>query len=337
LTYCDQFPIPDVSQHSLIFPTFCFPVDGPHSKLMAFILGSILPFEKGSKMYFKSKREKVTLKKETSVTRPLLKQMMSPPKRPAKIILSKKTSKIATAKTTPVRRPLLSISHQTIEKLCLTTDNEEIKVHSQHFANRILAIFYPCNCFQDIFFDVCSDLLKTFVLLSHLGMSKLRQMHKDFKHLDLETKKQLNFALSTMIGTLLFYIMFECVHFMIHLHITLLFRSPKPSLTFALSYALSYLTSVIWQHMLNRWLVFPAANDDFCESLLQTYVVYGCSLIGTSIIGSAIISITNISPEIVLFITLPLAGLSNYFLLKALFERTSTASLQNSQEELIII
>merc|ERR1719229_145761 len=99
-----------------------------------------------------------------------------------------------------------------------------------------------------------------------------------------------------------------------------------PSYTFGIAYSLSYLISVLYQHALNRYLVFTP-SDTFCESLLQTYVVYGVSLVGTSIIGSVIMSLTKCRAELILIITLPLSGLSNYLLLSTLnTSGTSTLS-----------
>eukprot|EP00484_Ammonia_sp_Unknown_P011128 CAMPEP_0197073222 /NCGR_PEP_ID=MMETSP1384-20130603/210496_1 /TAXON_ID=29189 /ORGANISM="Ammonia sp." /LENGTH=509 /DNA_ID=CAMNT_0042512055 /DNA_START=199 /DNA_END=1728 /DNA_ORIENTATION=- len=57
-------------------------------------------------------------------------------------------------------------------------------------------------------------------------------------------------------------------------------------------------------------------NDNFCPSLIRTYIVYGFSLCCTGIIGSVLQSYTGIADEFVFFLTLPTSGCINYYLLR---------------------
>jgi len=216
------------------------------------------------------------------------------------------------------RRPLLGLNLKHIEKVCL--DPDEKKIH--HKPRR--KILKPVTILVEFLLDL---------------LVKLRQTYKDFKHLDPDVQQQILFSISTLLGTVVFYFIFECVHFFIKLQIFIFPRISAPSYAFGIAYGLSYLISVVYQHALNRYLVFTP-TDTFCESLLQTYVVYGVSLVGTSIIGSVIISLTGIQPELVLTITLPLSGLSNYLLL-SMINTTGSSTLSSrrtdTDDELIII
>jgi len=232
--------------------------------------------------------------------------------------------KTKSTKKTPARRPLLGLQFRPIDRITLDPDSDEKKLHPKPGIGKIIQLF------SESIFDLLVDLF-----------FKIKVFYKDFKHLDPEVQQQILFSLSTLIGTVVFYIIFECVHFFIKLQV---FMFPRliaaPSYTFGIAYSLSYLISVLYQHALNRYLVFTP-SDTFCESLLQTYVVYGISLVGTSIIGSVIMSITGMTPELVLTITLPLSGLSNYVLLSALNKTGSSGPASRRQQpyedDLIII
>jgi len=222
------------------------------------------------------------------------------------------------------RKPTISLRQ--IEKVCFL--EPEVKIHP-HPRRSILLPVKAAQSFCDAFVEFLLDLLV-----------KIRQTYKDFKHLDPDVQQQILFSISTLIGTVVFYFIFECVHFFIKLQIFIFPRISAPSYTFGIAYSLSYLISVVYQHALNRYLVFTP-EDSFCESLLQTYVVYGVSLVGTSIVGSVIMSMTGIKPELVLTITLPLSGLSNYLLLSTLNTNAGSSTLSSrrieTDDELIII
>jgi len=236
----------------------------------------------------------------------------------ATFFMATKPSKVKTS----ARRPLLGLNLKHIEKVCLDPDEKKIHPHPRR------KILKPVTSFCDALVEFLLDLLV-----------KLRQTYKDFKHLDPDVQQQILFSISTLLGTVVFYFIFECVHFFIKLQIFIFPRISAPSYAFGIAYGLSYLISVVYQHALNRYLVFTP-TDTFCESLLQTYVVYGVSLVGTSIIGSVIMSMTGIKPELVLTITLPLSGLSNYLLLSML-NTTGSSTLSSrrtdTDDELIII
>lgn len=241
----------------------------------------------------------------------------------ATFFMTTKPSKIKSAARKPV------INFRQIEKVCFI-DPDETKIHPRgnYRGRNILLPVKAARSYCDAFVEFLLDLLV-----------KLRQTYKDFKHLDPDVQQQILFSISTLLGTVVFYFIFECVHFFIKLQIFIFPRISAPSYTFGIAYSLSYLISVVYQHALNRYLVFTP-HDTFCESLLQTYVVYGVSLVGTSIIGSVIMSMTGIKPELVLTITLPLSGLSNYLLLSTLNTTGSSTLLSrrtDTDDELIII
>ena len=140
----------------------------------------------------------------------------------------------------------------------------------------------------------------------------------------LEVKEKYFFVASTVCSTVLFYILFLCLDFMIRHWFALPLFIVRYS--FSISYCISYLTSVIWQHFFNQYFVFTMAisappSDAFCDSLLRTYVVYGTSLLITGIIGSVLQVYAGLADEFVLVLTLPMSGVMNYYLLRCCHHR----------------
>ena len=155
-----------------------------------------------------------------------------------------------------------------------------------------------------------------------LSCKKFQKWQKDIQEAPIEIKEKYFFVISTIISTILFYILFLCLDFMIKHWFALPHFITEYS--FSISYCISYLTSVIWQHFLNQYFVFALKttsitnndNDNFCDSLIRTYLVYGTSLFITGIIGSILQIYAGMTDEFVLILTLPISGFINYYLLR---------------------
>jgi len=130
------------------------------------------------------------------------------------------------------RKPTISLRQ--IEKVCFL--EPEVKIHPHPRLNILLPV-KAARSFCDAFVEFLLDLLV-----------KIRQTYKDFKHLDPDVQQQILFSISTLIGTVVFYFIFECVHFFIKLQIFIFPRISAPSYTFGIAYSLSYLISVVYQH-----------------------------------------------------------------------------------------
>ena len=85
-----------------------------------------------------------------------------------------------------------------------------------------------------------------------------------------------------------------------------------------LSYAGAYLISIVWQHGLNRYFVFPTAP--YCTSLLHTYLIYSFSFALMTVCGTFAITAYHVPPRLVTVMTLPVSGLFNYYLLRYCLE-----------------
>eukprot|EP00485_Elphidium_margaritaceum_P024751 CAMPEP_0202714736 /NCGR_PEP_ID=MMETSP1385-20130828/79104_1 /ASSEMBLY_ACC=CAM_ASM_000861 /TAXON_ID=933848 /ORGANISM="Elphidium margaritaceum" /LENGTH=325 /DNA_ID=CAMNT_0049375657 /DNA_START=623 /DNA_END=1600 /DNA_ORIENTATION=+ len=175
---------------------------------------------------------------------------------------------------------------------------------------------------------------------------KLQKWQKDVQEAPIETKEKYFFVASTLVSTLLFYLLFVCLDFMIKHWFAL--PQAITEFSFSISYCIAYLSSVIWQHFFNQYFVFAlkvstatstdvlpidAVNgNDFCDSLLRTYLVYGCSLLCTGVIGTALQARFGIADEFVFFITLPMSGVMNYYLLRYCHSRQSSSHGQNYRD-----
>jgi len=126
------------------------------------------------------------------------------------------------------------------------------------------------------------------------------------------------FVFSSLVGTAILYSMFQMQYAI--LTSQHFFDGPlSSSKAFALSYYVSYLFSILWQHVLNRWLVFENSEDSFLDSLLSTYLVYGVTMLLTSILSMILITTLEWTPTTVFWFTLPVNGIANYYLLQRCF------------------
>jgi len=162
-----------------------------------------------------------------------------------------------------------------------------------------------------------------------LHLTLLRKEVKQFRERNRDTRcyscwlafgcrQKCAFIFSSLVGTAILYSMFQ-MQFAI-LTSQHLFEGPlSNSKAFALSYYVSYLFSILWQHVLNRWLVFENSEDGFLDSLLSTYLVYGVTMLLTSILSMILITALEWTPNTVFWFTLPVNGIANYYLLQRCF------------------
>lgn len=164
--------------------------------------------------------------------------------------------------------------------------------------------------------------LKWQEILEGLAKSKLGQLWRKFSKASnkffTEYHEKILFLLSTFLGTILFFIVFEL------LYVVNSYNLENSDNAFTLSYTGAYFISVIWQHALNRYLVFKEMekNVPYCFSLMQAYVIYSCSLISVSLLGLILFRfITN--HHIVACITLPASGIFNYYSFNYCFKHSN--------------
>ena len=131
-----------------------------------------------------------------------------------------------------------------------------------------------------------------------------------YKELPSSTREKALFLLSSTLGTVLFFFLFES--FMIVLTTDL----DVVEGAFTLSYLLAYVISIAWQHALHRLLVF--SHQPYCLSLLHTYASYSFSLLCFAALGALLIQAMRWPPRLVAAITLPCSAVANYYLLTRL-------------------
>jgi len=173
----------------------------------------------------------------------------------------------------------------------------------------------------------------TTVVTSYSSASKhltlLRKEVKQFRERNRDTRcyscwmafgcrQKCAFIFSSLVGTAILYSMFQ-MQFAILTSQHFLKGPMSNSKAFALSYYISYLFSILWQHVLNRWLVFENLEDTFLDSLLSTYLVYGVTMLLTSILSMILMTALEWTPTTVFWLTLPVNGVANYYLLQRCF------------------
>lgn len=160
---------------------------------------------------------------------------------------------------------------------------------------------------------------KTWVMYcnSLLGpVHKQRQvLTSHYRELSSHTRERILFLVSTLVGTALFLALFE------FLYIITLYHLEQVDAAFVLSYTGAYLVSIVWQHALNRYLVFPSGS--YCVSLLHTYLIYSLSYAVVATLGTLLLKMTTIHPRTVTALTLPLSGAINYYFLSTCLETSN--------------
>jgi len=170
------------------------------------------------------------------------------------------------------------------------------------------------------------------VVASYSSASKhltiMRKEVKQFRDLDADTRQKLSFLFSSLIGTGILCTLFNLLTAMLTSG-RFFVRPLSPSKSFAISYYIAYLFSVFWQHILNRWFVFESGEESFLDSLFSTYVVYGFSMLLSSLVSMTLISLVKVDPNSAFWLTLPINGVSNFYLLRR-FSGESQQSQINS-------
>eukprot|EP01125_Pyxidicula_operculata_P012366 TRINITY_DN4060_c0_g1_i15.p1 TRINITY_DN4060_c0_g1~~TRINITY_DN4060_c0_g1_i15.p1 ORF type:complete len:134 (-),score=20.91 TRINITY_DN4060_c0_g1_i15:45-446(-) len=112
------------------------------------------------------------------------------------------------------------------------------------------------------------------------------------------------FNISGLIGTALFYVLYEIV-------IQLL---PFENYKVTVAWSLSYLISIIWQHKLHRVLVF---GDDapYWSSLVMTYISYSFSILLSNVI-MFVMEMLGVNYKIAWGVNIVATGLLNYYSMK---------------------
>ena len=130
---------------------------------------------------------------------------------------------------------------------------------------------------------------------------------RHYKELSSASRLQFLFLCSSLAGTVLFFVLFECLHRINS------YNLERAETAFTLSYIGAYLVSIVWQHALNRYFLF--SNTPYCSSLLHTYLVYSVSLLTMALAGNAIVRIFRLPARVVALITVLGSGFLNYHLL----------------------
>jgi len=146
-----------------------------------------------------------------------------------------------------------------------------------------------------------------------------------WKDLPLGVREKVLFAVSSILGSGFFFLLFESFFRLLSYNLDL-----DPGTTFTVSYTVAYLVSILYQHMLNRLLVFQTAP--YCSSLCHTYAVYSISLVLLTALGAALISALHAPPRVVACVTLPVSGFANFYLLRACLEPTVDVGNPTAQQ-----
>lgn len=187
---------------------------------------------------------------------------------------------------------------------------------------------------QDNFVTPLSPSINTVVASYSTAFKQLSVIKKELKwarDLDPDTRQKLSFLFSSFIGTGILCSMFKLLTVLLTSN-RFFVRPLSPSKAFAVSYYISYLFSVLLQHMLNRWIVFESNEESFLDSLFSTYVVYGFSMLLTSVISMGLITLGKMNSSSAFWLTLPINGVSNFYLLR----RCRSVGNQHSQINSVI-
>ncbi|KAG2392889.1 hypothetical protein C9374_009466 [Naegleria lovaniensis] len=125
-----------------------------------------------------------------------------------------------------------------------------------------------------------------------------------------ETRRILLFQLSSLIGTLIFFVIYEILFLTIFEKSTF-DDSVKSSLCWLLSYALS-----IWsQYELHCRIVFGKRTNssEYWQTLSRTYIIYGISMFASTVLNYLLVAQLALDHNLVWFVTLIAVGVLNYF------------------------
>ncbi len=122
------------------------------------------------------------------------------------------------------------------------------------------------------------------------------------------------FLLSGSIGTVLFYGVYEGLHYVLQTLVGTL----GASMLVSLAWAISYLLSIVWQHALHRLLVF-GSRGNYVKSLVATYIAYSLSLVLSSLL-SYLLSAVGMPYQLVWLLSLGATGVFNFFAVRDAFK-----------------
>lgn len=169
------------------------------------------------------------------------------------------------------------------------------------------------SCNQKVtskYLDMKKHFVAYYQLVQNFSLKQKQLGISRYRELSSHSRERILFFLSTIVGTALFFILFECLYAVIAYNLELASRNET---AFVLSYTGAYVVSIVWQHALNRYLVFPAGS--YCVSLVHTYLIYSFSYAVVASLGTLILKNSTIHPRSVTFITLPFSGVINYYFL----------------------
>jgi len=252
---------------------------------------------------------------------------------------AKRTARKPTEPYNTKMHPLLAQKRMTARILGPPAKRQKIPIHDpsededepdHSKANRRLAKWKAS--IQELF-EVPETVLGSVGMYSTTWFRQISFIRKEvkerIKECDPDAQQKFAFTVSSLLGTLLFFLLFKIFH---AVFLARRFFDPplSQSRAFAFAYCISYLLSVVWQHVLNRTFVFPENNEDsFFDSLLSTYLVYGISLLLASLLSIILITIIQINPGLVFWLTLPLNGVSNFYLLRRCFNSPNHVAKQS--------
>jgi len=162
--------------------------------------------------------------------------------------------------------------------------------------------------------------------VQNLGL--VRGLMRRYRSMDADWQERVMFVIATLLGTLLFFILFEALYRFSY------YSMEHIQTAFTVSYMSAYLISIIWQHALNRCLLPSFSYNSYWTSLLQTYVVYSFSLGMMTVIGAAAIRWFAFHPRTVTAISLPSSGVLNYLALQFLFRSWSAPATSRCNAKL---
>lgn len=147
----------------------------------------------------------------------------------------------------------------------------------------------------------------------------------------------IRFVFSSVLGSIIFYILYELVHSILSYSNFQFLIMYKASIAFFVCYIIS-----IWfQHALHQVIVFYEEKISYLKSLFWTYAAYSVSIVVTPVM-IAILTSVGIHHRVSWLIGLIVTGIFNYFSMKVSFwcsqkieERYQRISQDEEQEEFI--
>jgi len=121
------------------------------------------------------------------------------------------------------------------------------------------------------------------------------------------------FQLSGGIGMILFYIAWS----------DLWYRLQGVHHGEVISWTVAYAASILWQHLLNRTLVWTDLQTGYWESLSGIAAVYGFSLVLSSILNVLFVEVLYVSANFAFFVTAVFTGAVNYVMIVMMSEDDS--------------